>query len=119
VAVAEAGTKPAVMVRDYDRHILICAGSDCKKRGSKGVRKALKGEIRASGILGDIRTDTVDCLGMCKHGPNVLVYPEGTWYLGLEEAAIPEIVERHLKRGAPVERLAADRRPRKAKKGKK
>ena len=119
MAVVEAETKPAVMVRDYDRHILICAGSNCKKRSSKGVRKALKGEIRASGILGDVRTDTVGCLGMCKHGPNVLVYPEGTWYLGLEEADIPEIVERHLKRGTPLEHLAADRRPRKAKKGKK
>lgn len=106
-------------VRDYDSHVLVCMGGDCKKRGSKSVRKALKNEVRASGILGDVRLDTVDCLGLCEHGPNVVVYPEETWYLGLKEAHIPEVVEQHLKSGAPVERLAAKRRPRRAKKVKK
>ncbi len=110
----------AAKVRDYDSHVLVCAGGDCKKRGSKGVRKALRGELRASGTLGDVRIDTVDCLGLCKHGPNVVVYdeaePKGTWYLGLKESDVPEIVGQHLEGGAPVERLAADRRPRKAKK---
>ncbi len=67
---------------------------------------------------GGVRIDTVDCLDLCEHGPNVVVYPEGTWYLGLEEADIPEVVEQHLKGGTPVERLAAERRPRKAKREK-
>lgn len=55
--------------------------------------------------------DTVDCLGLCKRGPNVVVYPSGTWYLGLTEPEVPEIVESHLQNGEPVERLSADRRP--------
>jgi (2Fe-2S) ferredoxin len=62
----------------------------------------------------------VDCLGLCKHGPNVVVYdgaePKGFWYLGLEEADVPEVVEQHLKGGTPRAHLLADRRPRKAKK---
>ncbi len=57
--------------------------------------------------------DEVDCLGLCKHGPNVVVYPSGTWYLGLDEEKVPEVVEQHLKYGEPVEFLAAERRPRK------
>ena len=65
----------------------------------------------------------MDCLGLCKHGPNVVVYdgaqPKGTWYLGLGEDAVPEVVERHLKKGEPIEDLAAERRPRKAKKTRK
>jgi amphi-Trp domain-containing protein len=116
----KTGAGPAAMVRDYDSHILVCAGGDCKKRGSKGVRKALRDELRASGTLDDARIDTVDCLGLCKHGPNVVVYdgaePKGFWYLGLEEADVPEVVEQHLKGGAPRAHLLADRRPRKAKK---
>ncbi len=117
---AGATNGSAAKVRDYDSHVLVCAGGDCKKRGSKGVRKALRGELRASGTLGDVRIDTVDCLGLCKHGPNAVVYdgaePKGTWYLGLRESDVPEIVDQHLEGGAPVERLAADRRPRKTKK---
>jgi (2Fe-2S) ferredoxin len=64
-------------------------------------------------MLGDVRIDCVDCLGFCKHGPNVVVYPGGVWYLGLREEDVPEVVERHLEGGEPVERLAAGFRPRK------
>lgn len=107
--------KPTAKIRDYEAHVLVCTSGDCKKRGAKDVRKALKDELRSAGLLGEVRIDTVDCLGLCKHGPNVVVYPRGTWYLGLEEDDVPEIVERHLKDGEPVERLAAKRRPRKGK----
>lgn len=62
---------------------------------------------------GEVRVDCVDCLGLCKHGPNVVVYPSGTWYLGLDEDQVPEVVEQHLQNGTPVENLAADFRPRK------
>jgi (2Fe-2S) ferredoxin len=55
----------------------------------------------------------VGCLGLCKHGPNLIVYPEGTWYLGVTGEDVPEIVGRHLKDGEPVEYLAAELRPRK------
>jgi (2Fe-2S) ferredoxin len=99
-------------VRDYDAHVLFCGGGDCKKRGSKEVRKSLKGELRERGMIRDVRVDSVDCLGLCKHGPNAVVYPGGVWYLGLRGEDVPEIVERHLEGGEPVERLAAGFRPR-------
>ena len=115
--------KPVAKVRDYESHVFLCTGGDCKKRGARDTRKALKDGVRSEGVLGEVRIDTVDCLGLCKHGPNVVVYdgaqPKGTWYLGLDEDDVPEVVDRHLKNGEPVERLAADRRPRKARKTKK
>lgn len=107
--------RPDAKVRDYDAHVLVCKGGDCKKRGSKDVRKALKDELRASGINRDVRVDSVECLGLCKHGPNAIVYPPGTWYLGLIKEDAPEIVENHLKNGEPVEHLAAEFRERKRK----
>ena len=105
--------KPNAKVRDYDAHVLICKGGDCKKRGSKTVRGALKAELRAQHMNRDVRVDSVDCLGLCKHGPNLIVYPGGTWYLGATEHDIPEIVREHLVNGEPVEHLAAELRPRK------
>jgi (2Fe-2S) ferredoxin len=112
-AVLATLTKPAAKVRDYDAHVLVCKGGDCKKRGSKAVRSALKEELRVEGMNRDVRVDSVGCLGLCKHGPNLIVYPEGTWYLGVTEEDVPEIVGRHLKDGEPVEYLAAELRPRK------
>jgi (2Fe-2S) ferredoxin len=104
--------KPAAKVRDYDAHVLVCKGGDCKKRGAKAVRRALKDELRAEGMNRDVRVDAVDCLGLCKHGPNLIVYPGGTWYLGVVEQDVPEVVQGHLKNDEPVERLAAEVRPR-------
>ena len=107
--------KPGAKVRDHDAHVLVCGGGDCKKRGSKGVRRALKEALRERGMVADVRVDSVDCLGLCKHGPNAVVYPGGTWYLGLTRSDVPEVVERHLEGGEPVEHLAAEFRPRKKK----
>ena len=100
-------------MRDYDAHVLVCKGGDCKKRGSKDVRNALKSELRAQSMHRDVRIDSVDCLGLCKHGPNLIVYPGGTWYLGVTENDAPEVVREHLVNGEPVEHLAAEFRPRK------
>lgn len=105
-----------VKVRDYDSHVFICTGGDCKKRGAKDLRKAFKGELRTAGMNRDVRLDTVNCLGLCKHGPNAVVYPSGTWYLGLDGKDVPEVVEEHLGGGEPVGRLVAERRPVKARK---
>jgi (2Fe-2S) ferredoxin len=112
-ALAALPKRPGVKVREHDAHVLVCQGGDCKKRGSKGVRKALKGELRGRGMVGDVRVDSVGCLGLCKHGPNAVVYPGGTWYLGLTERDVPQVVERHLEGGEPVAELAAAFRPRK------
>ncbi len=104
--------KPEAKVRDYEAHVFVCKGGDCKKRGSKETSRAIKTELRARGMNRDVRIDSVDCLGLCKHGPNVVVYPDGTWYLGLDADAASEVVERHLKDGEPVEELAAELRSR-------
>ena len=104
--------RPNVKVRDYDAHVLVCKGGDCKKRGSKNVRGALKDELRTQGMNGDVRIDSVDCLGLCKHGPNLIVYPGGTWYLGVTENDVTAVVQEHLVNGEPVEHLSAEFRPR-------
>jgi (2Fe-2S) ferredoxin len=92
--------------------VLVCKGGDCKKRGSKAVRRALKEELRAEGMNRDVRLDSTDCLGLCKHGPNLVVYPGGTWYLGVVEQDVSEVVHKHLRDGEPVEHLAAELRSR-------
>ncbi|WP_162924365.1 (2Fe-2S) ferredoxin domain-containing protein [Rubrobacter indicoceani] len=97
-----------VKVRGYESHVLVCSGGSCKKRGAKDVRKTLKDEVKDAGLGRDVRLDSVGCLGLCKHGPNAVVYPEGTWYVGVSERDVPAIVEEHLSCGRPVERLSAD-----------
>lgn len=46
------------------------------------------------------------CLGPCSLAPVLQVWPEGTYYGGVDEAGVDRIVERHLLGGAIVDELA-------------
>jgi NADH:ubiquinone oxidoreductase subunit F (NADH-binding)/(2Fe-2S) ferredoxin len=45
------------------------------------------------------------CNGFCAEGPIMTVYPDGTFYEKLKVEDIPVLVEEHLLKGRPVERL--------------
>ena len=95
------------------RHLFICQnerGSDdprgsCTARGSAAVAEALKEKAHACGLKRIVRVNKAGCLDQCARGVTVVVYPEGVWYGGVTLADVDEIVERHLVRGEPVERL--------------
>ncbi len=42
---------------------------------------------------------------MCERGPNMVVYPEGIWYSGVQVADVPELVREQFSNGRPLERL--------------
>ncbi len=85
-----------------DRHILVCSGDDCRKRGSKKLCKALKEALDDRGLKRTTKVLEIDCFDQCAHGPIVLVYPDATWYSGVKEADVETVVERHLVGGEPV-----------------
>ena len=66
---------------------------------------ALKEEVENRNLKGEIRVCGSPCLGPCEEGPMMVVYPEGTWYKGVTEADVKEIVESHMLENKPVERL--------------
>jgi NADP-reducing hydrogenase subunit HndC len=78
----------------------------CSARGSAAVLDALRKELAAQGLMGDVQVTTCGSLGMCERGPNMVVYPDGVWYAGVQVADVPEIVREHFRNGRPVERLA-------------
>jgi (2Fe-2S) ferredoxin len=97
----------------FRHHVFICenhrpAGDprgSCTERGGEAVKSAFKEELAKRGLKGVIRANGAGCLDACSFGPSVVVYPEGTWYGGVTPADVPEIIERHLLGGQPVERL--------------
>jgi len=74
---------------------------------SKGLAawEVLKTQIDDHGLsTGDhacYRTK-VGCLRICCHGPTMLIYPEGTWYHGMNAERIPLFVKQHLVEDMPV-----------------
>lgn len=101
----------------FCRHVFVCENrrdpSDprgaCALRGGAEVREALKEELARRGLKREIRANSAGCLDACADGPTVVVYPEGVWYGHVTPDDVPEIVERHLVGGEPVERLRLHR----------
>lgn len=90
----------------YRYHVFVCtSGKDCPKQGSEGVHKTLKKEVAAAGLKGLVRVNQAGCMNQCGHGPIVVVYPEDTWYAGVDKDGARRIVEEHLVRGRPVDAL--------------
>ncbi|PSB35231.1 (2Fe-2S) ferredoxin domain-containing protein [Stenomitos frigidus] len=60
--------------------ILICQKSDCMKRDSKGVCRALETALSDRGLTDQVTIRSTGCMKDCKVGPNVVFIPEKTRY---------------------------------------
>jgi (2Fe-2S) ferredoxin len=97
----------------FQRHLFVCtnerSGDDprgsCTARGSAAVAAALKEKAHACGLKRLVRVNKAGCLDQCAKGVTLVVYPEAVWYGGVKLGDVDEIVERHLVRGEPVQRL--------------
>ncbi len=93
-------------------HVYLCTqekpdpkAPSCTNRGSKEVLDALRAELAKNGLDDEVQVTSSGSLGLCTRGPNMVVYPEGVWYSGVQKTDVPEIVREHFKNNRPVERL--------------
>jgi (2Fe-2S) ferredoxin len=77
----------------------------CAAKGSEAIRDRFKQELHSLGLTKQIRANTAGCMDACEFGPTVVVYPDNVWYGGVKLEDVPEIIQRHLIGGDPVERL--------------
>lgn len=87
--------------------VYVCGGPNCSNKDSAAVRIALRRAIESANLGESIVLvrKVGACLGLCRHGPNMMIYPEGTWYCKVGPGDIEEIIETHFVRGEIVERL--------------
>ena len=78
----------------------------CAGRGSAQVLEALRRELAAQGLSAEVQVTTSGSIGLCERGPNLIVYPEGVWYAGVQVTDVAELVREHFVNGRPLERLA-------------
>jgi (2Fe-2S) ferredoxin len=87
----------------YERHVFLCTGPTCcMPETGLAAWEVLKRTLKEKSLTACYRTK-VGCLRICCHGPTMVVYPEGTWYSGMEAERIPRFVQEHLVEGRPVQ----------------
>ena len=97
----------------YRSHVLICKGTGCTASGSQEVMEAFEKEIKKRDLDKEVRVVQTGCLGLCELGPNVLIYPEGSYYCRVKAEDI-QIVEEHLIKGESERLLYKEHSPKNA-----
>jgi NADP-reducing hydrogenase subunit HndC len=85
--------------------VTICSGTGCHALGSDKVSEAFLSEISKNGLKSKVDVRRTGCHGFCERGPVVVMFPEGTCYLGVKPADVPEVVSKTLVDKQLVERL--------------
>ena len=114
---SEAQIAAALGVGRYRRHILYCTGGSCApagegERGWTHLKLRLKRLVDEGRLPRDeVYRTKVGCLRICRGGPILLIYPEGTWYKGATPEVIDRILDEHLLGGKIVEEYAFAHNP--------
>ncbi len=86
-------------------HMMMCFGTACVASGAPKVKEALVRELQKHGMQSDVALVETGCNGFCAGGPIITVYPGGTFYHDVTPHDVAELVEEHVVKGRPVERL--------------
>lgn len=66
---------------------------------------AFKKILKEKNLPIKVRAQRAGCLDICDYGQTVVVYPEGTFYVGVELTDVDEIIQEHVIHNRPVQRL--------------
>lgn len=86
-------------------HIMLCFGTACLSSGASFVKKGFTDNLEKHKIAEKVTLVETGCNGFCAGGPIVVVYPGGYFYNKVTPEDTAEIVESHILKGKPVERL--------------
>jgi len=87
-----------------DVQIRVCS-TGCRALGALEVCDAFEKEITDRGLAGSVRVVRTGCHGLCAGAVAVVVDPGGIFYQGVTADDVPEIIEKTIGAGEPVERL--------------
>jgi NADH:ubiquinone oxidoreductase subunit F (NADH-binding)/(2Fe-2S) ferredoxin/NAD-dependent dihydropyrimidine dehydrogenase PreA subunit len=89
----------------YRSHVLVCVDPQCLNKGAHRVLDALQDELVVQGLIDEVQVLETSRIGGCSSGPEMMVYPEGVHYAGLEADDVPFLVSEHFLKGRVVDRF--------------
>lgn len=91
--------------QQYEKEILVCAGTGCISSKSGEFVDALKVELAKNELTNKVNIVKTGCFGLCAQGPIVIIYPEAVFYHQVQPKHAKKIVSDHLIKGKLVEKL--------------
>ncbi len=100
-------------MKRFEKHIFVCENKRhdghprgcCADKGSIAVREKFKSRLKELELDGAVRANSSGCLDACEFGASVVVYPEQIWYGRVTVDDVEEIIQSHIIKNLPVERL--------------
>jgi len=87
-------------MRKPDYHILLCSSArmagepkgGCHRKGAVDLVQYVEEGVMERD-LGNVLVTHTGCLKLCDEGPVMVIYPDGSWYGGLDEIAVDQILD--------------------------
>lgn len=86
-------------------HILVCAGTGCTSSKSLEIYDRLNEKLIEKNLANEVKVIKTGCFGLCQKGPIVAIHPDRIFYANVKVEDVEEIIEEHIYKGRPVERL--------------
>lgn len=86
-------------------HILVCSGTGCTSSSSQDIIAELKDKLAEVGLSEEVQVLKTGCFGLCQKGPILAIYPDKIFYCNVKVSDVEEIINSHVIKGMPVERL--------------
>lgn len=89
------------MGQHYQQHLFVCTNQKvgdkkcCANAGAADVQNYLKEQLVSFKLhgVGKVRVSGAGCLGRCKSGPCIVVYPQGCWYTYQTKSDVDRIIQ--------------------------
>jgi (2Fe-2S) ferredoxin len=86
----------------YLRQLHVCVNNrngeskSCGFDGSEQVVEELEKVCQDRNLKGKVHIVRSGCLDVCAFGPNMMIWPEGLWYMKVGKGDVPQIVDKYL-----------------------
>ncbi len=89
----------------YSTYCLICGGTACESSKADEIYRKIADGVKEKKLEEQVQVVKTGCFGFCEQGPIVKVLPDESFYVQVVPRDADEIVEEHLNKGRPIDRL--------------
>jgi len=89
----------------FHHYILVCGGTGCESSKAGELFNQIAIALDKENLRDGVQLVKTGCFGFCEKGPIVKILPDEAFYVNVKPEDAAEIVQEHIVKGRPVDRL--------------